>query len=173
MNLARLPAIGPRLEQRAARRDYYAVTDQTYDVLARMERRNALDADTRARLLTEYAAMQDILRQYCTSGWPLLDGPDLVVHGDAAHLVALVAAAESTRMQPIPENPLRVPFRLVLDDLRTARSIGQRCELLTRLYLAAVHIVGEDVADHVLLIRTAYERLALHPATEAAARTSA
>ncbi|HEY5835012.1 hypothetical protein [Streptomyces sp.] len=158
-------ALVPGSTTRAARAAYVATATRAAAVWAELGSRTARHPHTRALLLGDLAALEEQLAGHYRAGWNTtrLDREIAGGHTVSAgvlHLVASTETAESLQDRTDGSLVWEEAFGYVLDALVGEADLGRRAELMTRLYLAAYPVIGDD-AGVIDRVGAAYVRVAV------------
>lgn len=172
-----IAALVPGTRTRLARNMYFTLGDRAVAVYDELDSASARHAHTRARLISDLAALEDSMGYAMRAGWPSSYDQDLaeVFSASAAllHLLASTEVAESPELRADGSLVWEEAFGPVLDALTGETDLGRRAELMTRLYLAAYPVLGGDVAETISRVGIAYLRIVLGDrARLAAAKTT-
>lgn len=156
---------------RRARIAYFATGIEAIKAIEALEGHNGHTPHGRARTLSALAAYESTMADLVTQcRWNATnDQTHAAEHHDTAVLLGLIAstevAADSYDRAHGPHS-WEQAFGVVLDDLAGGTDPGIRAEVMTRLYIAARPVIGNNVAETITCLRDSYVRIALAPAPD-------
>lgn len=161
-----IAALIPGTRVHAARARYNTLAERQYALWEHLDAAGAAQRHLRALLLGDLAHLEHRLAAVYAIGWTTADDDQTIADATAvsASLLRLVASTEeSTALgsRAAGEPAWESAFGHVLDALTDLTDLTTRAEVMTRLYVAAVPVVGDHAAETLARIGLAYTRAAV------------